>query len=229
MRLTTRITCLIATLLLGFPVMAAAIPAITCHCFKERAFDPARPSLADPYFLATSQNSFFAAVFAIDKKGLVMKKQQGASADDLWIAYWLAGKGAAASAEAVLQVRQRKGSWQETVASLGTADKTLGPRFAASLQSRASAENLAENIVDELLVKYRLSSEAEVATLRKSGSTNQELILAALIAARTRQPAIRLFREVKSGAKSWGALLDTAKISPASMQQEFATLINRSR
>ena len=48
------------------PLPAAAIPAITCHCFTERAYDPALPFVADPYFLATTQNSFFAAAFAVE-------------------------------------------------------------------------------------------------------------------------------------------------------------------
>ena len=53
---------------LMLPLPALAIPAITCHCFTDRSFNPAKPALADPYFLATTQNSFFAAIFNVDKK-----------------------------------------------------------------------------------------------------------------------------------------------------------------
>ena len=82
---------IVAALLL-LPMPARAVPAITCHCFTDRSFDPSRPALADPYFLATTQNSLFALAFNVDKKTIVMKKQQGASPDDLWIAYWIASK-----------------------------------------------------------------------------------------------------------------------------------------
>ena len=68
-------TLLLATIALSSP--AQAIPTITCHCFTDRSYDPARPALADPYFLAMTQNTLFALTFKIDKKTVVIKKQQG--------------------------------------------------------------------------------------------------------------------------------------------------------
>ena len=90
-----RIPLFIGALLLAMIAVsspAQAIPAITCHCFTDRSFDPAKPALADPYFLAMTQNTLFALVFKIDKKTVVIKKQQGVSSDDLWLAYWIAAK-----------------------------------------------------------------------------------------------------------------------------------------
>src|SRR6185369_13742858 len=86
---------LILILLLIYPLSAQAIPAITCHCFTDRAYDPARPTLADPYFLAMTQNTFFAELFVVEKKTIVLKKQKGTSADDLLVAYWIATKSGA--------------------------------------------------------------------------------------------------------------------------------------
>ncbi|MRR37336.1 hypothetical protein EG829_22315, partial [bacterium] len=83
---------LILMLLLFAPLPAWAIPAITCHCFTDRSYDPASPTLADPYFLATTQNSFFATAFNVEKKTIVMKKQKGDSTADLWVAYWIASR-----------------------------------------------------------------------------------------------------------------------------------------
>ncbi|HZV82147.1 MAG TPA: hypothetical protein VFF53_08275, partial [Geobacteraceae bacterium] len=103
-------------LLLALPMPARAIPAITCHCFTDRSYDPARPALADPYFLATTQNSFFAEVFNMDKKNLVMKKQQGTASDDLWIAYWVAVK-TGMSPDALLKAKQDK-EWKDVLAPL---------------------------------------------------------------------------------------------------------------
>ncbi|MEI7818227.1 MAG: hypothetical protein WCI45_13655, partial [Desulfuromonadales bacterium] len=87
-----RYTLFSLSLLLFLPDSSPAAPAITCHCFTERKYDFSRPAVADPYFLATTQNSFFATYFAVDKKVIVMKKQTGSSADDLWIGYWIASK-----------------------------------------------------------------------------------------------------------------------------------------
>ena len=93
-------------ILLLLPLSSPVATAITCHCFIDRSYDPARPSLADPYLLATAQNSFFAALFNVDKKTIVMKKQAGGSSDDLWVAYWVASK-SGRTAETILSVREK--------------------------------------------------------------------------------------------------------------------------
>ena len=112
---------------------------------------------------------------------------------------------------------------------MGVTDRKLGARFAASLYAKSSTARLAETVVDDLFIQYRLLGETELASLRKAGGTNQELILATLIAFKTRQSATQLYLEVKSGSKSWGALLERAKINPAEIQKEIISLINRSR
>lgn len=215
-------------LLLGSPLTAQAIPAITCHCFTERAFNPAKPAVADPYFLATTQNSFFAAVFNVDKKGVVMLKQQGVSADDLWVAYRLSQK-TGRPAESLLQARKGKGGWKEALAPLALPLKTMGPAFVRELNAGTAASGLARIVVDELLVSYRLMGEAELAILRRAGASHQELILAALLAARTGQPARKLYFDVSKGAATWGALLQGGGLDPAAIHQEISTLVQKPR
>ena len=39
------------------PAPGLAAPAAACHCYRDRAFDPARPAAADPYILATTRSS----------------------------------------------------------------------------------------------------------------------------------------------------------------------------
>lgn len=202
----------------------AAIPAITCHCFTDRSYDPARPTIADPYFLATTQNSFFAAVFAVEKKSIVLKKQKGTANDDLWIGYWLAAK-SGADPEKLLQERKNKGSWQKIVASLSIPNKSMESHVASALKSRVNNERLAEAMVDELLVRFHMYGETELAALRKAGVGNQEVILTALLASKLRQPAMQLYSGVKKGNTSWGALLQQAKIDPPSIEAEIESLV----
>ena len=221
---TSRNFYLSLIILLMFPVAARAIPAVTCHCFTDRSYDPAHPTLADPYFLATTQNSFFAAAFAVDKKTIVIKKQKGTSAADLWISYWLACK-TGADPEPLLQTRKTTVSWRQVAAPLQISAKLSGTRFAEALKTNATDDGLACIVVDELLLRFRVYKDTELAALRGAGAGNEEVILACLIASRTRQPAIQLYLEVKKGSKSWGALLDRAKIDPADIQNDIKALL----
>jgi hypothetical protein len=211
-------------ILFMLPVPAFAIPAITCHCFTDRSYDATNPAAADPYFLATTQNSFFAAAFGIDKKTIVINKQQGVSADDLWVAYWLAA-GSGADPDSLLQGRKTRGSWRQMTTQSAIPAKLMGAKFADALKCNASDKRLAEAVVDELLLRFRFYEEPELVALRKVGAGNQEIILAGLIAAKTRQPATKLYHNVRGGSTSWGALLQRAKIDPAEIQSEVVARV----
>jgi hypothetical protein len=211
-------------ILIIFPLSVLAIPTISCHCFKDRSYDAAHPAAADPYFLATTQNSFFALVFSTDKKNIVIKKQQGTSPDDLWIAYWVASK-TGVSPDTLLQAKLKNEAWQDVLAPLRLTTKVLGTQLSNALYAKSSTANLAARVVDELFLKYKIISNGELVAIRQAGASNQELIVASVIAAKTRQPANQVYLEVKNGAIAWGGLLQKAKIDTKNMQHEISSIL----
>lgn len=215
-------------ILLLFPMSAFAIPAITCHCFTDRSYDPSRPALADPYFLATTQNSFFSAIFNIEKKSLVMKKQKGASSDDLWVAYGISAKTGLAP-DALLQARETKGTWHDAIRSLGVAPESLGTRLAAALQVKAATPLLAEAVANDVILRYRLLDNGELTALRKAGASNQELFIAILSAARLKQPARQVYAAVRNGSKSWGKVLTEAGLDASEIQGAASAMVRSPR
>jgi len=219
---TKTFLCLIVMFI--FPMSAYAIPAITCHCFTDRSYNAAQPAAADAYFLATTQNSFFAIVFNTDKKSIVMKKQQGTSPDDLWVAYWVASK-AGKTPDGLLQAKSKSDSWKNVVVPLHLSSKSLGARFSNALNANAPTDRLSEAVVDELFLKEQLLGEKDLADMRKVGASNQELIIATVIATKTKQSAKQVYLEVKAGTKTWGSLLSWTKIDTKNMQQEVANIL----
>jgi hypothetical protein len=207
-----------------FPLSAYAIPTITCHCFTERTYDAAHPANADPYLLATTQNSFFALVFNTDKKSIVVKKQQGTSPDDLWVAYWIASK-SGKTPDDLLQAKVKSESWMNVVVPLNLPPKSMGARLSNAFNANVPTSKLSEAVVDDLFLKDHLLGDKDLAELRKTGATNQELIIATVITVKTKQSPRQIFLEVRAGTKTWGSLLSSAKIDTKNMQQEIANIL----
>ncbi|MDZ7598683.1 MAG: hypothetical protein U5J82_10430 [Desulfobacterales bacterium] len=63
------------------------------------------------------------------------------------------------------------------------------------------AANLAEIVVDELLLRHKLLGEGELADMRQAGASNQELVLATVIAKKKDRPTRQIYLESKTEQK----------------------------
>ncbi len=206
-----------ALLLAALPGPVHALPAISCHCFQDRSFDPARPTAADDYYLATAQNRLMAAVFERPRREIVMAKQTGTSGPDLWIAYRAAAISGHNSAT-LLSARKDQGAWWPVLEKLGI-DLNLELGEATRISS-----NLDQQIVADTLAEVGFADLATVADLYGAGAGSQEAILAVVIARANKQPPREIWLRVAAGEKSWGSLIDEAGMA-ADLDAAFEPLL----
>lgn len=185
------------------PCFAWAASTINCHCFKDREYDSLRAYAADPYFLATTQNSLMATLFDLNKKDVVSAKMAGADGDNLWVGYYLSKM----SGEAVNEINflySREKSWSAVVKILKIDPEKLGVPFRKALDD---PKMLAEVVVDEQLLKYLNAAVSQVNKLRDHGANNQKTIMAVFLGQLSLQEPVELFKKVEEGKSSWGHLL----------------------
>ena len=203
--------------LMTLPATIYALPTISCHCFQDRSFDPARPSAADGYYLATAQNRLMAAVFERPRREIVMAKQTGTSGSDLWIAYQAAAISGHNSAT-LLSARKDQGAWWPVLEKQGI---DLAPRLGEATRVSASLDR---QIVAATLAELGFANLATVADLYGDGAGSQEAILAVVLASARKQPPREIWQSVATGEKSWGSLLDEAGMT-ADLDAAFERLL----
>ncbi|MDY0269257.1 hypothetical protein [Trichloromonas sp.] len=222
-----RMIFLSALLLMALPALANPLSAVTCHCFTDRSYDAARPEAADAYYLAATQNTFFAKLFKTEKKLLVRGKQKGMLMEDFWVAHYVAGQ-AKSSAETLLKARYEHPNWSATLAAQEIDGQSLEPFFTNALASEASGTRLDRVIVDELLPRHGVLNKGDIAPLRQAGLENQELLMVALLAKKSGQTAQAVAQGKSATGKSWSALFHEAGIDIARIDSEIDDLLRHS-
>lgn len=214
-------------LLLAFAAPAPAAPAMSCHCFQDRSFDPAEPRRIEPYLLATTRNSFLAVAFGQSKKEIVRLRMAGTDGADLWVAYYLAPKAGIPASE-LLQARRQTDSWPPVLTARGIAPEQSGPHFRRVLAAGGNDQALADAAADETLSAAAGAAPELLRQFRERGADTGEIILALLIAQRLGRPAIDLQTDVHAGRATWGGLLASVGIRPGELEGAVRTLLGKS-
>lgn len=199
--------------------------AIQCHCFQDRSFDAANPAKVDRYLLATSQNSFLSVLFGVEKAQVVRKRMSGSSAEDLWVAHYMA-KRTGNAADGLLTARKKEGNWKTALLKSGIKPTDLEASIAAAFKGGKDPA-LANAVADENIARSLGARRSDLAALRSRGAQTSELALASLIARRSGRTVPTLWSEVKEGKSSWGLLTSTLGFDIGNMEKEFAGAIER--
>lgn len=205
---------LLAALLVLAPAsLAVAAPAVTCHCFQNRRFDPADPPAADPYILANARSSLLSAAFGVSKATLVRAVMGGTAPEDLWIAHWAAPR-VGREAGALLAMVSEAGAWRAALA--GT--KGLPAAFEAALGRGAPPSELAALAVDEV-VRTRLGADAAtLRALRDAGASSEQVIVSVFLARRLAARPPDVLARFRGGRATWGTLLNEAGLAPEGIE-----------
>ncbi len=206
-------------------IIPASTLAMSCHCFTDREYDPGQPAAADPYFLATTENSFFAVVNGLKKKDVVLAKQTpSTTAENLWVAYWLAEK-TGAQTKTLMKARFRNRSWATALAALKINHDKLPVQARIQLEADPDDLALATLIVDYILEEKNVIRVKELQLLRAAGANNKQTILASLLTLKTGQSASEYLRDVRTGQRSWGTHLLKANMAGNDMEHEIEQLL----
>lgn len=210
-------------LLVTLATPALAVPAISCHCFQDRSFDPQHPDAVDPYLLANARNSLFAAAFGVEKKEVVKAVMSGTLPEELWVSHYLAHR-SGQSVERVGSLRSSNPSWKGVLSPLGAGPEQCGKAFFAAALQGAGSNVLASRAVDAVLMTRLLVSPEEIAGLRGVGADDRQTVLAVFLSRKTGRTAGVLYDEVAGGG-SWGAILATTGMEPKDIEGEMRGLL----
>ena len=186
-------------LFLLLPTSVWAESAITCHCFQDRTFSHQDTAAADPYFLATTQNSFLSLAYNVNKGTIVKAKMSGTDGAHLWILFDLA-KRSGQSIDQVEQTYLLTKRWTDVFKQLQLTPQQLGETY---WRLGNNPEQLADHIVDLQLKKYFSVTDTDLEDWRKLGMGRKELILAIMLKGKPD----KLYHQVTSGMQTWGELL----------------------
>jgi hypothetical protein len=192
---------------------AATAPAVTCHCFRNRSFDPADPAAADPYILANARSSLLSAVFGVSKATLVRAVMSGRAPEDLWIAHWTAAR-TGSGAESLLSAVAEARSWRAVLAG----STGLPPVFEVALASGAQPSALAALAVDDVVASRLGADRATLRALRDAGATSEQVVVSVLLAPRLKAPATVILARSRDGHATWGTLLHEAGLAPEGIE-----------
>ncbi len=209
----TALPSLLLLLVLLVPTSGAAgFSSASCHCFRNRSYDPADRFASDAYLVATTFNSLIAKSFQISKRRIVMMKMQnGIDPDELLIALYLARK-SHRDPDLLLSIRENGGTWLQIMRSSGLGEAGDDPVLHALARGN-TARQVATLITDAMLKETLGVNDKVLSSLRAQGFNGRQItVICALARHAHRKPAA--IAAMYQQKMSWSEIAARFNLSP---------------
>jgi len=183
--------------------LVRADSAVTCHCFRDRSFDPARKFSADDYIRASSFNALLAVHFSIPKRMIVMAKMNGLSENDLVASLHLSARTGRAR-EAWLNEKGKAGNWVGIFQRAGVALPS----------GSVDDKSLVDAISTALVASHFEVPRARVRQLLDSGLDLRGALLALTLSDVTGRNAGAFAYDIVTRKQSWGEVFHRQGLRP---------------
>lgn len=178
-------------------VMIQAAPS--CHCFRQREYEPRDRFAADDYLLATSGNSLLARYFNLEKKDIVfLKMKDGIGENELLPALWI-GRDCGRPVSEIIE-RHQSQTWPEIIDELRVGNK-WEQNNAVDLETRT----IPDQILLEMLRDFYNVKINQLSKLEKQGFNGREINLL-LFLKRETGTGLDLLVEKHLAGQSWSEI-----------------------
>ena len=143
--------------------------ATSCHCFKQRSYDPEARFIADDYILATSFNSLTANLYNIPKRQIIMLKMKGGiHQNDLLIALKISHD-SGIDRQQLLSLRQKDYSWQNILSDSKELSGIRNNELLTMIKSGKPVNDLGQKVADTMIADFYDIPKKEMEKIRLLG------------------------------------------------------------
>ena len=189
--------------------------AVTCHCFKDRAYNPENRFAADEYILAATFNSLISKSFDISKKQIVLlKMKEGVRQEDLLIGLKIS-RSTNESFEHLIQLHRQNQAWSDILKDLMKRISVQADTVLQVIQSGVSDKAGSFEVADQIISNYFKAPLSEIKRFRLNGFDEREITLIFLLAkvsGKTAQDVADLYSDKE---KSWSEIAHVYNLEPS--------------
>ncbi len=197
----------------------------SCHCFRNRSYDPANKFAADDYLLTTSFNSLIAATLQVSKKQIVMMKMKGGvDPDTLLTALYIADK-TNMPVDALLSIHDNGTSWQTILNDPSRQQLTGKDPLLAEIAAGATEKKTTQLVTNAMLASQYQAEVDSINSLRSAKFSNREISLLFALQQQTTATIKEITPMYRQGGMSWSEISHQFNLSPSAVGKNILNTV----